>query len=50
MRCRPFKKYRVLGRFWRPDWALMRQLIVIGAADLRRHAAGMGPVLRRPRC
>jgi multidrug resistance protein, MATE family len=28
--CRPFKKYRVLGRFWRPDWALMRQLIVIG--------------------
>ncbi len=19
---RPFKKYRVLGRFWRPDWAL----------------------------
>jgi MATE family multidrug resistance protein len=28
--CRPFKKYRVLGRFWRPDWALMRQLIAIG--------------------
>ena len=28
--CRPFKKYRVLGRFWRMDWALMRQLIVIG--------------------
>jgi MATE family multidrug resistance protein len=28
--CRPFKKFRVLGRFWRPDWALMRQLIVIG--------------------
>jgi multidrug resistance protein, MATE family len=27
---RPFKKYRVLGRFWRPDWVLMRQLIVIG--------------------
>jgi MATE family, multidrug efflux pump len=28
--CRPFKKYRVLGRFWRPAWALMRQLIAIG--------------------
>ena len=28
--CRPFKKYRVLGRFWRPDWELLRQLIAIG--------------------
>jgi MATE family multidrug resistance protein len=28
--CRPFKKYRVLGRFWRPDWQLLRQLFVIG--------------------
>jgi MATE family multidrug resistance protein len=28
--CRPFKKYRVLGRFWRFDWVLMRELIVIG--------------------
>jgi multidrug resistance protein, MATE family len=27
---RPFKKYRVLGRFWRPDWELLRQLIAIG--------------------
>ena len=27
----PFKKYRVLGRIWRIDWALMRQLIAIGA-------------------
>src|SRR5215471_3495230 len=27
---RPFKKYRVLGRFWRADWELMRQLIAIG--------------------
>ena len=27
---RPFKKYRVLGRFWRMDWMLLRQLIVIG--------------------
>jgi len=28
--CRPFKKYRVLGRFWRADWALMRKLVAIG--------------------
>ena len=27
----PFRKYRVFGRFWRIDWALMRQLIIIGA-------------------
>jgi MATE family multidrug resistance protein len=28
--CHPFRKYRVLGRFWRMDWALMRQLFAIG--------------------
>src|SRR5882724_3896043 len=28
---RPFRKYQVLGRIWRVDWMLMRQLIVIGA-------------------
>ena len=28
--CRPFKKYRVLGRFWRADWELLRELIAIG--------------------
>jgi len=28
--CRPFKKYRVLGRFWRADWTILRQLFVIG--------------------
>ena len=28
---RPFRKYHVLGRIWRIDWDLMRQLIVIGA-------------------
>jgi multidrug resistance protein, MATE family len=27
---RPFRKYHVLGRIWRIDWTLMRQLIVIG--------------------
>src|SRR6267142_2365809 len=26
----PFRKYRVLAHIWRIDWALMRQLIVIG--------------------
>jgi len=28
---RPFRKYHVLGRVWRIDWLLMRQLVVIGA-------------------
>jgi MATE family, multidrug efflux pump len=28
--CRPFKKYRVLGRFWRVDWGLLRQLLLLG--------------------
>ncbi len=31
VRRRPFRKYRVLGRIWRVDWVLMRQLVVIGA-------------------
>jgi MATE family multidrug resistance protein len=26
----PFRKYRVLGHFWRPDWPLFWQLIVVG--------------------
>jgi MATE family multidrug resistance protein len=26
----PFKKYRVLGRFWRPDWQLLGKLLLIG--------------------
>jgi MATE family multidrug resistance protein len=30
-RRRPFRKYHVLGHIWRVDWALMRQLLVIGA-------------------
>jgi MATE family multidrug resistance protein len=28
---RPFRKYHVLGRIWRIDWLLMRQVVVIGA-------------------
>ncbi|ARQ00395.1 MATE family efflux transporter [Pseudorhodoplanes sinuspersici] len=28
---RPFRKFRVLGRFWRPDWPLFRRLVIIGA-------------------
>jgi MATE family multidrug resistance protein len=31
MRRRPFRKYHVLGHFWRVDWPLMRKLVVIGA-------------------
>jgi multidrug resistance protein, MATE family len=30
-RRRPFRKYHVLGRIWRIDWILMRQLFAIGA-------------------
>jgi multidrug resistance protein, MATE family len=30
-RRRPFRKYHVLGRIWRIDWTLMRQLLLIGA-------------------
>ncbi len=26
----PFKKYHVLGRFWRPDWPLFKKLLVVG--------------------
>ena len=26
----PFRKYRVLGRFWRADWPLLRRLVAIG--------------------
>ena len=28
---RPYRKYRVLGRWWRPDWMLTKQLLVVGA-------------------
>jgi MATE family multidrug resistance protein len=28
---RPFRRYHVLARLWRIDWALMRQIFVIGA-------------------
>jgi MATE family multidrug resistance protein len=28
--CRPFKKYRILGRFWRADWRVLRELFFIG--------------------
>jgi MATE family, multidrug efflux pump len=28
---RPFKKYQILGRFWRYDWALLRRLFWVGA-------------------
>ena len=44
---RPFRKYHVLGRIWRIDWTLMRQLIVDRRADLDLVPAGIRPVLRR---
>jgi len=28
---RPFRKFRVMGRFWRADWPLLRRLVIIGA-------------------
>jgi MATE family multidrug resistance protein len=28
---RPFRKFRVLGHFWRADWPLMGKLVVVGA-------------------
>jgi MATE family multidrug resistance protein len=28
---RPFRKFQVMGRFWRPDWPLFRELTVVGA-------------------
>jgi MATE family multidrug resistance protein len=28
---RPFRKYHVLGRFWRPDWPLAGKLAAVGA-------------------
>src|SRR5712671_5768680 len=30
-RRRPFRKFHILGHIWRIDWALMRQLIIVGA-------------------
>ena len=32
--CRPFKKYRILGRFWRADWPLFGRLLAIGAPEI----------------
>jgi MATE family multidrug resistance protein len=29
--CEPFRQYRILGRFWRADWALFGRLFAIGA-------------------
>lgn len=29
--CHPFRKYHVLGNFWRADWPLLWQLLAIGA-------------------
>ena len=45
--CRPFKKYRILGRFWRPDWLLFATAVRDRRADFRHHAAGVRRVRRR---
>src|SRR5258705_2062506 len=46
--CRPFKKYRVLGRLWRLDLALMRELFVIGGPVSRSLRVGLGPFSSPP--
>jgi MATE family multidrug resistance protein len=47
--CRPFKKYRVLGRFWRTDWGADEAIDGHRNADLGRLPAGVGTLLlRRP--
>lgn len=30
LRRAPFRRYRLLGRFWRPDWAIVRHIFAIG--------------------
>jgi MATE family multidrug resistance protein len=46
---RPFRKFHVLGRFWRPDWALLAKLALIGlpisAALLLEHGLFAGATL-----
>ena len=44
---RPFKKYRVLGHFWRWDWPLMRSLLVDRPADLGDLLPRIRPLRRR---
>jgi MATE family multidrug resistance protein len=43
---RPFKKYRVLGRLWRPDWRLLAKLVAVGLADLWGAAVGIRALCR----
>jgi MATE family multidrug resistance protein len=30
LRAKPFRRYAVLGRFWRPDWAIFREVLHVG--------------------
>lgn len=30
LRVRPLRRYRILGRFWRPDWAVFRRIFRVG--------------------
>jgi MATE family multidrug resistance protein len=39
---RPFKKFHVLGRFWRPDWPLFRKLLAVGTPISGSYALEFG--------
>ena len=47
--CRPFKKYRVLGRFWRDRLGADAAAVRDRRADLRRRCCWNGACSRRPR-
>ncbi len=47
MPARPFKKYQILGRFWRADWALLGRAVLGWRADLGLVPAGVWRVRRR---
>jgi multidrug resistance protein, MATE family len=39
---RPFRKYRILGRFWRADWPLMGEMLRLGAPMAGAHTLEYG--------
>lgn len=45
--CKPFSKYAVLGRFWRPDWFQFRRIFQNRVADRRYEPARSGILHRR---
>jgi len=46
--CPPFRKYRVLGRLWHPDWRLMAKLVAVGLPISGALLLEYGLLLRRP--